>query len=320
MIKKICVLLCSILLTVATVLPAMAEAKYSVSDIQTGDIVYFGTPDIINRFDGAWRVLDAEHTNTGEAGMFLVSENLIGSDSRHGLFFRNEKKPETNAYAGSDAKAWCESFCETHFSIAEQEAILPTYKSDAAIAVPSTLFSGAENHQAVVRFDAAENILDGDRIFLLSAEEASNATYGFDTDEARIAGFGGVAANWWLRSPHDPSFPIDVGLVFYSGWLMDYFENWNSVFFTAPICMRPALNLDPERIASVERVGDGEWRLTFANETEAPRIYEYGARTAVRQPVLPSALPWIILSVVLAINVGIILLIIRVIRRRKKEN
>ena len=299
--------------------PSFAEEAYSVSDIHAGDIVYFGTADGAIGFDGAWRVLDEMQTNTGEAGMFLLSENLIGRDTRHGLYFRNEKEPTTNAYAGSDAKAWCASFFETHFSEAEQAAILPTYKSDAAIAIPSTLFNDVGEHQAVVRFDAAENILDGDRVFLLSAEEASSARYGLDTDEARIARFGKTAANWWLRSPHDPSFPIDVGLVFYSGWLMDFFENWDNAFFTAPICMRPALNLDTNKIASVERVGEGEWRLSFNGETKASKTYAYGARTEIRQPVLASLLLWIVLGAVVSINAGIVLLIVLSVRRKRRR-
>ncbi|MBR0424749.1 MAG: hypothetical protein IJK01_01345 [Clostridia bacterium] len=307
------------LLLLGSFCPSLSEETGSVSEIQAGDLVYFGTADEVIGFDGAWRVLDAEQTNTGEAGMFLLSENLIGRDTRNGLYFRNEKEPTTNAYAGSDAKAWCADFFATHFSEAEQAAILPTYKSDAAIAIPSTLFNDVGEHQAVVRFDAAENILDGDRVFLLSAEEASNPAYGFDSDESRIARFGKTAANWWLRSPHDPSFPIDVGLVFYSGWLMDFFENWDNAFFTAPICMRPALNLDTDRIVSVERVGEGEWRLTFADETEAPKSYAYGVRTEIRQPVLASMLLWIVLGAVVLIHAGIVLLIVLSVRRKRRK-
>jgi hypothetical protein len=156
-------------------------------------------------------------------------------------------------------------------------------------------------------------------VFLLSAEEASNPAYGFDSDESRIARFGKTAANWWLRSPHDPSFPIDVGLVFYSGWLMDFFENWDNAFFTAPICMRPALNLDTDRIVSVERVGEGEWRLTFADETEAPKSYAYGVRTEIRQPVLASMLLWIVLGAVVLIHAGIVLLIVLSVRRKRRK-
>jgi hypothetical protein len=296
-----------------------AENAYSVSDIQSGDLVYFGTADEAIGFSGAWRVLDAEQTNTGEAGLFLLSETLIGKDKRHGLYFRDEKKPTTNTYTGSDAKAWCADFFDTHFSEAEQAAILPTYKSDDPIEIPSTLFSDVGDHPAIVRFDGEENILNGDRVFLLSAEEASSAKYGLDTDESRIASFFGTAANWWLRSPHDPSFPIDVGLVFYNGWLMDFFENWDNAFFTAPICMRPALNLDAERIVSVTRLGDGEWQLTFAGET-VQRSFSAGVRTEIRQPFLANALLWIALGVVLFLNGAIVLCIVLIVRRARKAS
>lgn len=311
-----CFLLCLLFLWPVSV--STAEEPETISEIRPGDIVYFGKPDEDICFDGAWRVLDAERTSTGEVGMFLLSENLIGRDQLHGLYFRNEKDPSTNVYAGSDAKAWCASFYESHFSEAEKAAILPTYKSDAATAVRTSFFSKDEEHQPLVRFDAAEQILDGDRVFLLSAEEASSVAYGLDTDEARIARFGKTAANWWLRSPHDPSFPIDVGLVFYSGWLMDFFENWDNAFLTAPICMRPALNLDVTRIVSVERISENEWRLSSAGETET-RTYEYGARKEIRQPVMASMLLWIALGAILAVNAGIVFLIVGIVKRRRRR-
>ena len=315
-IRFVSFLLCLLFLWPVSV--SAADETESTAGIRPGDIVYFGRPDKDICFDGAWRVLDAEQTNTGETGMFLLSENLIGRDQRHGLYFRNEKKPSTNAYAGSDAKAWCASFYETHFSEAEKEAILPTYKSDTAIAVKASLFSKDEEHQQLVRFDAAEQILDGDHVFLLSAEEASSAEYGLGTDESRIARFGKTAANWWLRSPHDPSFPIDVGLVFYSGWLMDFFENWDNAFLTAPICMRPALNLDVARIVSAERISENEWRLSFAEETET-YPYEYGARKEIRQPAMASMLLWIALGIVLTVNAGIVFLIVGIVKRRRRK-
>ena len=100
---------------------------------------------------------------------------------------------------------------------------------------------------------------------------------------------------------------------------MDFFENWDNAFFTAPICMRPALNLDTDRIVSVERVGEGEWRLTFADETEAPKSYAYGVRTEIRQPVLASMLLWIVLGAVVLIHAGIVLLIVLSVRRKRRK-
>lgn len=227
-----------------------------LSGIRDGDLVYFGTPDDAAHFDGAWRVLDSEKTNTGEPGMFLLSENLIGSDTGGGVFFRNERDPKSNDYQDSDAQKWCSHFLETTFSEAEKAAILPTYKSDAAFAkehIFETPFSAADSGggmRAVVNFDAAEHILDGDKIFLLSAEEADSIRYGFDGNAARVAGFDGVAASWWLRSPHDPSFPIDVGIVFFNGWLLDFLK-------TRITCLAPALYICALRLISTE----AKWSL-----------------------------------------------------------
>ena len=44
-----------------------------------------------------------------------------------------------------------------------------------------------------------KNILNGDKVFFLSAEEAENSAYGFANDNARIANYGGSACAWWLR-------------------------------------------------------------------------------------------------------------------------
>lgn len=253
---------------------ARKDAGVPAGEIHTGDIIYFGSEDPDIRFDRAWRVLDAEKTNTGEPGMFLVCENLIGSDEEQGMCFRNESAPVSNAYRGSDAQKWCAGFYESHFSEAEKAAMLETTKSDAAYAKEHVFdfsFSGeaGQNTAATVNFDAVENILDGDKIFLLSAEEADRAEYGFVDADSRIVGFGEEPANWWLRSPHDPSFPIDVGIVFFNGWLLDYYENQDHVFGTGPICMRPAFNLDTEKILSVKSVGEGEWELSLVGESAA---------------------------------------------------
>ena len=302
-VKRFCCFLLALLL-----LPVSAFAEPEDA-IQSGDIVYLGEPDESVGFDGAWRVLDPAHTNTGEDGMLLLAEHLIGAG---GIRFRDDPAPSTNRYAGSDAKAWCAAFFETHFSPAEQAAILPTFLSDPAFAIRAG-FSDSE-HAPMVNFDAVENILDGDRLFLLSAEEASSAAYGLDTDRARMAGQNGVSANWWLRSPHDPSFPIDVGIVFYNGWLLDFFENQDNAFFTAPIYMRPALNLDRSGLASVERVGDGEWVL----HTEGTaHTYAYGVRQPLREPFLAAHLGTFLLAGLLLLAGGIVTLI--VLHRRRKR-
>lgn len=296
-------------------LPMSETFSEKSATLRAGDLVLFGMPDDTIGFTGVWRVLDAEQTNTGEPGILLLSEHLIGATNRRGMAFRNEKKPATNAYSGSDAKAWCEAFYAARFSAQEQQYILPTRKSDPAFSVKAPIGSDPD-HSPTVAFDAAEHILDGDHVFLLSAQEACDPRYGLDTEEARIAGFGGTAANWWLRSPHDPSFPIDVGLVFYNGWLMDFLENWDNAFFTAPICMRPALNLDPAAKTLLRPVGEGKWLLA-ADETASVDRYPSLKTSLIRQPLLAAWIGWIAGALLLLPIIAVILIVILVRRKRK---
>lgn len=307
-----------------------------LSGVKDGDLVYFGMPDDATHFDGAWRVLDSEKTNTGEPGMFLLSENLIGSDTGGGVFFRNESDPKNNDYQGSDAQKWCSRFLETAFSEAEQAAILPTCKSDGAFAkehifeTPFSAADGGGGTRAVVNFDAAEHILDGDKIFPLSAEEADSIRYGFDGNGARIAGFDGAAASWWLRSPHDPSFPIDVGIVFFNGWLLDFFENQDNVFGTGPVYMRPALNLDRGKVVSAEEVAEGEWTLVLEGESPggaAVEQYRFGARGEIQENRAALRPLWIIGGIAVLFIIVVIIVIVLMVRkiragriRRRKEN
>lgn len=255
--------------------------------MKQGDIVYLGTPSEETHFDGAFRILDLEKTNTGEKGMFLLCENLIGKNGESGFVFRGETHPKTNRYAGSDAKKWCAAFFEESFSRGEQEAILPTCKSDPAYVQPHRWeLLGGKSRMGECPFDPEEGSLDGDRVFLLSAQEGANPSYGLASENDRLAGLGGKAAAWWLRSPHAPDFPNDVGIVFFNGWLLDFLENKDSVFGMAPICMRPALNLDLSRVIATEQVGEGEWVLRFAGESDEEYAkrkerYRYGARQKI---------------------------------------
>lgn len=255
--------------------------------MKQGDLVYLGTPSEEIRFDGAFRILDLEQTNTGERGMLLLCENLIGKNGEEGFAFRAETHPKTNRYAGSDAKKWCAAFFEKSFSHGEQEAILPTYKSDPAYVQPHRWeLLGGKSRMGSCLFDPEEGSLDGDRVFLLSAQEGANSQYGLASENGRLAGLGGKAAAWWLRSPHAPDFPNDVGIVFFNGWLLDFLENKDSVFGMAPICMRPALNLDLSKVIATEQVGEGEWVLHFVGESDEEYAkrkeqYRYGARQKI---------------------------------------
>ncbi len=70
-------------------LPAAAEEADPAGAVRAGDILCFGTPDEECGFDGRWRVLDREHTNTGDDGWFVVSLGLIGDEQGQPLLFRD---------------------------------------------------------------------------------------------------------------------------------------------------------------------------------------------------------------------------------------
>ncbi len=238
-------------------------------------------------------MLDSAHTSTGEDGLFAASLGLIGDAQGGPLLFRDigdvtvsfsnrgeawaAAHPGATAYRDSDIRRWCGALLESRFSDAERQAMLPTFKSDGGIAIPgfSIPLPGAAG--GTVDFDPAEGILDGDRLFLLSAEEVTAARCGFPDNRSRVALYKGEAQGYWLRSPHIPTFPLDVGFVFSFGAVMDYPVNGRSMF-TMPTYARVACNLDRERIAGLEKLAeDGQtaiWRVTFRGDAPNAQAYD----------------------------------------------
>lgn len=185
------------------------------------DNIYFGTWE---ENPIKWRVLD-DQTNTGGSGLFLLSDALLGTGSFGDVYFDNSGNG-SNVWQGSTAQDWCRTFYNGNFSEGEQGAVLATTKSDGAFT--SSTYS--------VPFAASENILNGDKVFFLSAEEAENSAYGFTDDNTRIANYGNSAGVWWLRSP-----------------LADGTSNAGAVIVNGPVtyiyvdndwAARPAFNLD----------------------------------------------------------------------------
>ena len=281
----------TVILLLLAALPAPAEE--APRGVRAGDILCFGTPDGASGFDGRWLVLDSEHTNTGEAGMFVVSLGLVGDGQGAPVIFRDigdvavsfsdrgeayaAAHPGVTRYQGSDLQRWCSAFLERSFTPAEQQAMLPTFKSDGGIAIPGFGIPLPGAAAGTVDFDPAEDILQGDRLFPLSAEEAVSAGYGFTDNRSRVALYKGEAQGYWLRSPHIPTFPLDVGFVFSFGAVMDYPVSGKSMF-AMPAYARPACNLDRSRIAGTELLADTDtaaiWRVTFTGDGPNTRTYD----------------------------------------------
>ena len=191
------------------------------------DYIYFGswTPQDTYTTSGPikWRVLD-DQTNTGETGLFLLSDALLGTGSRGDVYFKQDRT--SNAWQSSDAQVWCNTFATNNLDSRELAAILETTKSDTA-------FTSSANN---ISYAASENILNKDKVFFLSAEEAENSAYGFTDDNARIANYGNSVGVWWLRSPYAYT-PYSAGAVNLDGHVSYYSVHYDWA-------ARPAFNLD----------------------------------------------------------------------------
>ena len=221
------------------------------------DNIYFGTWD---EEPIKWRVLD-DQTNTGESGLFLLSDALLGTGRYGDVYFDNSGNT-SNAWQSSTAKTWCNNFYGSSFSNGEQGAVLATTKSDEALSTGG------------ISFAASENILNGDKVFFLSAEEAENSAYGFTDDNARIANYGNSAGVWWLRSPY-AIFTTYAGVVFGDGPVYAYVVsgvwaarpafnlNLNAVLFTsAAVDGKPDGGLTP-----ISEYTGNEWKLTLLDNS-----------------------------------------------------
>ena len=263
------------------------------------DYIYYGT---WSDSPIKWRVLD-DQTNfdsnsdgTNDAGLFLLSDGLLGTGNYGGVYFQQNyhsvsgtyhkgSEPSdgdhtncqiANAWQDSDAQEWCKTFYSSNLTAQEQGAVLATTKSDGAFT--SSTYS--------VLFAASDDILNGDKVFFLSAEEAENREYGFTDENSRIANYGSGAGVWWLRSPY--AYDADnAGVVFYSGGVHDYnvdsdwavrpaFNlNLNSVLFTSAAVggKSPAAGSGgtqggeaADAIFEISDYSGNEWKLTLLDE------------------------------------------------------
>lgn len=329
--------LMAFLLLGSAVFPAFAETEKP--EVHVGDVVCFGICDDACGFDGKWLVLDAEHTNTGEPGMFLVALNLISDEEGNSLLFRDigdvsvsfedrgdafaAEHPGSTDYQNSDIQVWCEDFAQSHLTRAEYDALIPTRKSDAAAVIPGFGIPLPGAAAGTVDFDPVDDILNGDRLFLLSAEEITNPQYGFVDARSRVAQYKGTEEGYWLRSPHIPTFPLDVGFVFSFGAVMDFPVNGNFAFEMNSYA-RPACNLDSSKITDAEVLAvSGEktiWRLSFRDgehndreyDTSLPVVGEVMDLTALLKRAL------VIAACVLILLVVVIVVVIRKVLRKRR--
>ena len=156
-----------------------------------------------------WRVLDADKANDNSTdGMFLLSEYLLENTQFH---------DSSNAWQGSTAQAWCETFASntSNFSAAEQSAMLGIAKTDST---ESNLYSLSWGESSLTA---------DDKMFFLSVRELADYVGSYDGAPGLTATFvGGSAGVWWLRSP-DASNTDFAGAVLTSGSVSDSIVNYD---------------------------------------------------------------------------------------------
>ena len=251
------------------------SADNSSGGIADGDHIYLGTKDETNYTwtDASpyWRVLDADKMNTGGAGMFVMSESLIGNNPGgiYGNIYFNQDDTKGIAWQGSDARSWCGGFLTHVFSKEEQAAIASADKDDAA-------YQYHDNE-----FGASSGILHGDRVFFLSAEEADSTAYGFADNASRNANYVSGAGYWWLRSPYAGSTG-SAGFVLPDGGIAYYYVGGVNA-------ARPALNIKlssvlftsaaeggkssgavgADSLTSVSDYSGSDWKLTLSDSARS---------------------------------------------------
>ena len=257
------------------------------SDNEKYSYIYYG---IWNESPVRWRVLD-DQTNTGETGMFLLSDGLFdsgglsGSGDWGGVLFEDDG---SNEWQGSDAQSWCKDFFIKQLSSIEQNAVLGTYKNDAAY----------ESRTSTCTFAASDEILYGDKVFFLSAEEIENENYGF-TDLSSREAQGGDLGFYFLRSPDARNNSL-VGMITSTNGGMNTGTvefDWNA---------RPAFNLDTAKILFVSAAVNGktagtsgtlsnvvdytgsDWKLTLSDD----KRNEFSASTQSSTSIVTGYSSW----------------------------
>lgn len=147
-----------------------------------GNRIYLGQ---LNGMPVLWRVLDESVSGiTAEKTMLLMTDKALEDRAFH--------SGAGNGWADSDAAAYLNSKTADGFlggfSGVEQGSIYSYNKPEGGV----TTVSGS---------DYTNPAISGQKVFLLSAEEALDSAYGFGGNGARmLKSLDAAAASWWLRS------------------------------------------------------------------------------------------------------------------------
>lgn len=220
------------------------DAITSLSELKEKEYIYMGVQGSGLQGVGKeikWRVLDKNANNGTADGLFLLSEELLGSGNDGGVEYHKGFSFSKIEWKDSTAKKWCKEFSgetqgeKTSLDDRELDAILSTNKSDKDYTSKGT----------TVEFPKADHILNGDKVFFLSAEEADKIY--FESMDERKAKYNGEVKEWWLRSysSSNPSIVNKNGEV-----------NEGSAFYSK--AARPAFNLEKSKVMYISPAEDGK--------------------------------------------------------------
>lgn len=270
--------------------------RIGTDGLKKGQSVYFGTLDT-SRFSMnapfVWRILDPSKDVSGDAGMFLLSENLIGNPDGSGIVFFNSAndiypdsiEPEavnpehSYAWTNSNAQQFCRNFSMYAFS----------YKELSVIKEVSKTVVRTEDAASVEASPSANDNLDNEKVFFLSADEIKNYISA-TTGAALIANYrAGTPAAWWSRSGNFIDQRIrDAYIVNDEGG----FGTSNHDYDNNSQCYaRPAININTSKVilsspatggksagsngtfSAVTSGNTSEWKLTIRDESGHPAVF-----------------------------------------------
>ena len=247
MARKMAALLLLLTLLMCAAPAACAEGG---DGVKKDDIVYLGSwQDAPLR----WIVLDAENTNAGDEGVFLLSESALANQ---GVVYSMSKA----VWQGSEGQAWCADFAAQRFSPAERAAIPAVSKREEPLQRYGLSWGAVT--------------LENEQVFFPSVVELGDMIGANDGDPGLSAAYlgDGKSAYYWLRTPHGTHTEY-AGLVLEEDQVHDFlvWGNWGA---------RPATNLGgeallylsaaeralaPGEIGAMPASANGEWKATVTD-------------------------------------------------------
>ena len=233
-----------LIMLAAALLPRAAAHAEEPARPAADDLVAFG---VYEDTPVLWRVLDAEQTNMGTEGLFLLSDDLLD----RGQVMHDES---STLWEGSAAQQWCTDFAAAAFT-PEESALIPAASKD-------------EEEAFLYELSWRAVSLKEEQVFFLSAVELDRYFGSREDAPKYTVKDSSLDSYWWLRSPH--RYHEDYhGIVLQDNMVHDHlpYTLWAA---------RPCINLLPRNavaLIAAEDTGEPGPALPPA-ETEGKRVWK----------------------------------------------